>query len=211
MLSIWEKRLRVCQRERNSMKCFIIVFMFFFSGIVACFSQNETKSIYSGGMLILQPGFTMTANEHQDIRDVSFSIGGILRMYFCDYFTAGIYGGSQKTGYLTSNSENSYLNLGYGGPFLGISRKVGRFRYTASAFVGMGKFKNLHIENQVNNELVDADLYKSATIVYSPLLSVDYGLTKRLYITAQTICLMGKFDSKSFYNPTFQLGILFSR
>lgn len=211
MLSIWEKRLRVCQRERNSMKCFIIVFMFFFSGIVACFSQNETKSIYGGGMLILQPGFTMTANEHQDIRDVSFSIGGILRMYFCDYFTAGIYGGSQKTGYKTSNSVNSYLNLGYGGPFLGLSHKVGKFRYSASAFVGMGKFKNLHIENQVENELIDADLYKSATVVYSPVLSVDYGLTKRLYITAQTICLMGKFDNKSFYNPTFQLGILFSR
>ncbi|MEA4982416.1 MAG: hypothetical protein VB066_06825 [Paludibacter sp.] len=193
------------------MKYFIIVFMFFFSGIVACFSQNEAKSIYSGGMLILQPGFTMTANEHQDIRDVSFSIGGILRMYFCDYFTAGIYGGSQKTGYKTSNSVNSYLNLGYGGPFLGLSHKVGKFRYSASAFVGMGKFKNLHIENQVENELIDADLYKSATVVYSPVLSVDYGLTKRLYITAQTICLMGKFDNKSFYNPTFQLGILFSR
>lgn len=171
----------------------------------------QQKDIYSGGMLILQPGISLTANEHQDIRDASFSIGGILRMYFGDYFTAGIYGGSQKTAYNTANSENSYLHLGYGGPFLGLSRKSGRFRYTASAFVGMGTFRNLHIESQDGTELIDADWYRSATVVYSPMLSLDYALTKRLYITAQTICLMGKFNSRSFYNPTFQLGILFSR
>lgn len=193
------------------MKYLIIGIVFFFSVTNICLSQNETSNIYSGGMLILQPGFTMTANEHQDIRDVSFSIGGILRMYFCDYFTAGIYGGSQKTGYITSGSENSYLNLGYGGPFLGISHKSGKFRYTASAFAGMGTFRNLHIESQDGNELTDADLYKSATVVYSPVLSLDYAITKRLYVTTQTICLMGKFEGKSFYNPTFQLGILFSR
>lgn len=193
------------------MKYLIIGIVFLFSLISVCYSQNDASSLYSGGMLILQPGFTMTANERQDIRDVSFSIGGILRMYFCDYFTAGIYGGSQKTGYVTSGSENSYLNLGYGGPFLGISHKDGKFRYTATAFVGMGAFKNLHIESQDGNELTDADLYKSTTVVYSPILSLDYALTKRLYVTAQTICLMGKFEGKLFYNPTFQLGILFSR
>jgi hypothetical protein len=193
------------------MKHLIIGIVLLFSLINVCNAQDNTNSLYSGGMLILQPGFTMTANEHQDIRDVSFSIGGILRMYFCKYFTAGVYGGSQKTGYMTSNSENSYLNLGYGGPFFGLSHKAGRFRYTASAFVGMGTFKNLHIESQNGTELTDADLYKSATVIYSPILSLDYALTKRIYVTAQTICLMGKFNGKSVYNPTFQLGILFSR
>lgn len=179
--------------------------------LVASRGFAQQKDIYSGGMLILQPGISLTANEHQDIRDASFSIGGILRMYFGDYFTAGIYGGSQKTAYKTTNSDNSYLHLGYGGPFLGLSQKSGKFRYTASAFVGMGTFKNLHIESQDGTELTDADWYRSATVVYSPLLSLDYALTRRLYITAQVICLMGKYNSKSFYNPTFQLGILFSR
>lgn len=183
-----------------------IAFLFVASGAFA-----QQKDIYSGGMLILQPGLTLTSNEHQDIRDNSFSIGGILRMYFGNCFTAGIYGGSQKTGYKTTNSENSYLDLGYGGPFLGLSQKLGKFRYTASAFVGMGTFKNLHIESQNGTELTNADWYQSATVVYSPMLSLDYALTKKLYVTAQTICLMGKFNNKSFYNPTFQLGILFSR
>ncbi|MDO9633555.1 MAG: hypothetical protein Q7J05_00740 [Paludibacter sp.] len=193
------------------MKHLLIGFVFFFSLFSVCYSQDESSTLYSGGMLILQPGFTMTANEHQDIRDVSFSIGGILRMYFCEYFTAGVYGGSQKTGYMTSNSQNSYLNLGYGGPFIGLSHKTGRFRYTASAFVGMGTFRNLHVESQDDNILTDANLYKSATVVYSPIFSLDYALTKRLYVTAQTICLMGEFNGNSFYNPTFQFGILFSR
>lgn len=172
---------------------------------------EEVKSLYSGGMLILQPGYTITGNNHQDIRDVSSSIGGILRMYFCRYFTAGVYGGSQKTHYQTTGSGNSYLNLGYGGPFVGFSHKSGKFRYTASAFAGMSAFRNLHIENQSGNYLSDANLYKASTIIYSPILSIDYAITKRIYITAQTLCLMGEFQNKSFYNPTFQLGILFSR
>lgn len=179
--------------------------------VLSGFSQEESKSLYSGGMLILQPGYTITANEHQDIRSNSSCVGGILRMYFCKYFTAGIYGGSQKTNYLTPGSENSYLNLGYGGSFLGVTHKTGKFRYTASAFVGMGSFHNLHVESQTGNVLTDANLYKASTLLYSPIVSVDYAITKRIYITAQTICLMGKYDGNKFYNPTFQVGILFSR
>ncbi len=190
-------------------KIILEVFCLFF--LTSVNAQEESKSLYSGGMLILQPGYTITGNDHQDIRDLSSSIGGILRMYFGRCFTAGIYGGSQKTHYKTTGSGNSYLNLGYGGPFVGFSHKSGKFRYTASAFAGMGAFRNLHIENQTGNYLSDANLYKASTIVYSPILSVDYAITKRIYLTAQTLCLMGEFQHKSFYNPTLQLGILFSR
>lgn len=191
-------------------KSFILAISLLFS--LTAFTQGDTpKSLYSGGMLILQPGYTITGNDHQNIRDMSSSIGGILRMYFGRCFTAGIYGGSQKTHYKTTGSGNSYLNLGYGGPFVGFSQKSGNFRFTASAFAGMGAFRNLHIENQTGNYLSDANLYKASTIIYSPILSVDYAITKRIYLTAQTLCLMGEFQQKSFYNPTLQLGILFSR
>lgn len=189
----------------------IIVFLMCLLVISSATAQEETKSLYSGGMLILQPGLTIAGNDHQDIREGSISVGGILRMYFCKYFTAGIYGGSQKTHYKTSGSENSYLNLGYGGPFVGFSHKSGKIRYTASAFAGMGSFRNLHIENQTGSFLSDANLYKASTVVCSPILSLDYAITKRIFVTVQTLCLMGKFEKKSFYNPTFQLGILFSR
>lgn len=189
----------------------IVFGIFCLSFLTSVNAQEESKSLYSGGMLILQPGYTITGNDHQDIRDMSSSIGGILRMYFGRCFTAGIYGGSQKTHYKTIGSDNSYINLGYGGPFIGFSHKSGKFRYTASAFAGMGAFRNLHIENQTGNYLSDANLYKASTIVYSPILSVDYAITKRIYLTAQTLCLMGEFQNQSFYNPTFQMGILFSR
>lgn len=189
----------------------IVFGIFCLSFLTSVNAQEESKSLYSGGMLILQPGYTITGNDHQDIRDMSSSIGGILRMYFGRCFTAGIYGGSQKTHYKTTGSDNSYINLGYGGPFIGFSHKSGKFRYTASAFAGMGAFRNLHIENQTGNYLSDANLYKASTIVYSPILSVDYAITKRIYLTAQTLCLMGEFQNQSFYNPTFQMGILFSR
>lgn len=183
------------------------------AGLIALsvFSQKKQNALYSGGMLILQPGYTFTANEQASIHGMSKSIGGIIRLYFMHYFTAGIYGGSQTTSYLTSGSENSYINVGYGGPFIGLTLKKGKFRYTASGFVGMSKIKNLHINTQQTNLLQDAHLFVSNSILYSPILSIDYALTKRLYITSQAICLTGQFEENSFYNPTFQLGILFSR
>jgi hypothetical protein len=179
---------------------------------VNVFAQAPAKNIYSGGMLILQPGYAITTSKHQELSNLGFGIGGILRFYFLDNFTAGIFGGSQKTRYNSANSGSSYLNLGYGGPFLGLSRKFGKFRYTASVFAGKGSIKNLHIENQSGNILTEAYLYKYPVWVFSPILSMDYALTQRLMLTFQTVCLTARYDeNKSFYNPTIQLGILFNR
>jgi len=174
------------------------------------FSQNLNENTFSGGMLILQPGYTFAENNHQTIKDISFGVGGILRFYFLGYFTAGVYGGVQKTSYHSFNSKNSYINLSYGGPFVGLSHRTGKFRYTLSAFVGIGSVKNLHVENQNSDMLTDAYLYKNSATVLSPILSLDYALTQRLFLTAQTVCLTTKFDSKTLYNPTFQIGILFN-
>lgn len=186
-----------------------IIFLFF---IISAFSLDTNKNIYSGGMLILQPGYMITENEFQNIHNLNFGIGGILRFYFYEYFTAGIYGGSQKTKYNSSNSKNSYINLGYGGIIIGFSRKTNKLRYTVSAFIGKGTIRNLHIESQNNNMLVDAYFYKNSTIILSPVLSIDYAVSQRLLITLQTVCLTAKFDNnKSLYNPTLQLGILFNR
>jgi len=179
---------------------------------MATFSQPANKSIYSGGMLFLQPGYIITNNPQQNIRDLSMGIGGILRIYFGRYFTTGIYCGTQKAGYHSENSDQSYISLGYGGPFLGFSYKSGKFRYTISAFAGMGSVKNLHIESQTGNSLSDAWLYKYSAFTVSPLLSVDYSITERLNATVQTICLTAFYDKQRvMVNPVFQIGILFSR
>jgi hypothetical protein len=102
--------------------------------------------------------------------------------------------------------------LGYGGPFIGFCYKSGRFRYTASAFAGMGTIRNLHIENQNGNELTDAYLYKHSAFVISPIVSLDYALTQRLMLTFQSVYLVAQYDKdKILQNPTFQVGVLFNR
>lgn len=174
--------------------------------------QTENKGVYSGGMLLFQPGYTLTSNDLQDIKASSFAIGGILRMYFGKHLTAGIYGGSQKTTYPSANSDHSNYTFGYGGPFVGLTHKSGKFRYTLSAFAGMGSIRNLHIENQTGEVLDEAYLYQHSALVYSPILSLDYALTKRLSLTFQTLCLTGSFDGgRTFFNPTLQFGVLFNR
>lgn len=193
------------------MKKILLVFVLHLA-IYVSFAQDERANIYSGGMLILQPGYTMASNNHQEINDLSYGLGGILRLYFFKHFTAGIYGGTQRTGYQSMNSENSNISLGYGGPFIGFSHKSGRFRYTASAFAGMGTVRNLHIENQNGNNLTDAFLYKHSALVISPILSLDFALTQRLMLTFQTVYLVARYDKdKILQNPTFQVGILFNR
>lgn len=189
----------------------LFTFLLFISAGSAAARQDNTN-LYSGGMLFLQPGYTFTRNAHQQIRDHSFGLGGILRFYLPHHLTAGIYGGTQKTGYISANSVNSTMNLGYGGPFIGYSRLAGRFRYTLSAFAGKGTLRNLHIESQQGNLLSESYLYSHSVWVFSPLLSLDYALTKRLLVTFQGVCITTKYNSGMlFYNPTAQLGILFNR
>jgi len=174
--------------------------------------QRDKKGVYSGGMLLFQPGYTLTSNDKQDIKAPSLAIGGILRLYFGKQLTAGIYGGSQKTTYPSANSVHSYFNFGYGGPFVGLTHLSGKFRYTLSAFAGMGSIHNLHIESQTGEVLTEAYSYQHSALVYSPIFSMDYALTKRLSLTFQTLCLTGSFDGgRTFYNPTMQFGVLFSR
>ncbi len=191
----------------------ILIALLIFSGlsIFKLSAQEESTGIYSGGMLILQPGYTITQNHHQKIKDRGFGLGGILRFYFYDYFTAGIYGGTQRTNYTSSDSENSYISLGYGGPFVGFSIKHKRLRYTAAFFAGRGSVKNLHIESQNGNTLTDAYLYYEKTPVISPIISVDFELSKRLVITSQIVYLTANFQDDVLFNPTFQLGLLFNR
>ncbi|MDD2548768.1 MAG: hypothetical protein PHD00_01595 [Bacteroidales bacterium] len=187
----------------------VLVLSFF---AAATFAQDEGKGLYSGGMLVFQPGYVYTENNHQQIEAGNLGIGGIFRFYFCDYFTTGIYGGTQKTNYNSVNSESSYINLGYGGPFLGFSHQGGKSRYTVSVFVGMGAIKNLHIENQNNNLLSEAYLYRNHTLVLSPIVSFDYSLSQRVALTLQAVCLTAKVNNdKLFYNPALQVGILFKR
>jgi len=176
------------------------------------FSQSPEKNIYSGGMLIYQPGYAFTENIHQEIRDASSGLGGILRFYFAGNITAGIYGGSQKIHYTSAGSDNSYLSLGYGGPFIGISHKNGKVRYTVSAFAGGGTVRNLHIESQDGDVLEEAYLYKHSAFVTSPILSIDYAMTRKISFTLQTVCLVSRFEGDwKMVNPVFQLGVLFSR
>lgn len=175
-------------------------------------AQETKKDHYSGGMLFYQPGFTFAENGFQEIKNNSNAIGGILRFYFLDYFTCGVYGGSQTTHYNSNLSENSYMKLGYGGVFAGGSFKTGKWRFTASLFAGMGGVDNLHIENQSGSTLNNAYLYHYSVITFSPIISVDFYLTSKIALTFQTICLTSRTqDKKFFYNPTVQLGVLFNR
>ena len=191
-------------------KIVLIIFLFF--NIKSAFTQDLNQNIYSGGMLILQPGYIFSENEHQKIQNYSYGLGGILRFYFYKHLTIGIYGGTQKTKYKTFGSENSYLSIGYGGPIIGFSGKVNKIRYTFSAFVGKGTIRNLHIESQNSSILTDAHFYKESSIIYSPVLSIDYTLSQRLHLTIQTVCLTAKTNNdKTIYNPTLQFGILFNR
>ena len=74
-------------------------------------------------MLVFQQGYLVAKNSQQQINVFNYGIGGILRFYLLNNFTAGIYGGSQKSNYNSTGSKNSYLNIGHDSPFIGITKK----------------------------------------------------------------------------------------
>ena len=82
-------------------------------------AKNEKEEIYSGGMLFLQGGGLIYDNPHQQIKDISYGFGGILRIYSLNTYVRH-YGGNTKTSYPTQGSNYSYLQIGYE-DLLGIS------------------------------------------------------------------------------------------
>jgi hypothetical protein len=191
------------------MKSGLLVVFFLWMSSLTFAQQNP---LYSGGMLVYQPGYFSGTMKHGEINTMSNSVGGILRFYPVGNLTVGIYGGKMHTAYKTEGSEDSYFDFGYGGPFVGYSRLSNNFRFTASVFGGIGKIKNLHIISQTGTVLHSSELLKTRALVFSPIVSFDYAISKRIFITAQTLCLTSFFEqSQHFYNPTLQVGILFSR
>jgi hypothetical protein len=175
-------------------------------------NAQEKKYLYSGGMLLLQPGYAMTSNPSQNINSLGFGIGGILRFYLKKHLTLGIIGGSQKTGYQSSGSNNSYISLGYGGPFIGYTYLKNRFRFCASISIGKGRLKNLHIENQTGSVINTASYYNYAAWVAYPMISADYLLTEKIVLTSQVSYLTAQYNKiELFYCPVFQFGVLFNR
>lgn len=174
-------------------------------------AQETPKSLYSGGMLIWQPGIIQAENPQQSIKSESRGIGGILRFYIKEYFTVGIWGGSVNTSYASAGSDNSLLTLGYGGGFAGLTKTFQKFRVTASFFGGYAAFENWHIEMQNGNVLTEAFLYTENGISFSPLLSIDYSLTPRILLTVQGCYLNSEFMSEGFSKTALHIGLLFNR
>jgi hypothetical protein len=187
-----------------------IIFVFLFVFHIA-FSQSE-KTIYSGGMLLFQPGITIAENPQQQIETISFGIGGILRFYAKDHLCFGLFGGNQKAKYTSSFSKNSTISLGYGGVFFGYTNKINRFRFCTSLSLNKGRIKNMHIEKQDGTQILEGDYYSHPAWVGSPILSLDYALTEKISFTSQLICLTAFYKQNDLYFcPVLQLGVLFNR
>ena len=134
-------------------------------------SAQENKYIYSGGMLFFQPGYTITENPYQNIEATGFGIGGILRFYIGNHFCAGIYGGNQKTHYSSPGSDNSYISLGYGGPFVGYTYFKNKLGLCLAVGAGGGKIRNLHIQTQTGSVLNQAEYFINSAFVAYPMIS----------------------------------------
>ncbi len=187
----------------------MVCFTFFLSANASEINGIEKKSLYSGGMLILQPSYVIMQNPDYKITARGGGIGGILRYYIGSKLAAGIYGGRQNANYKTDDSENSYISLTHGGVFLGVTHKSGKFRYNASMGIGRGNINNLHITNQDGNELNEAYFYDYGTMVYVPFVSADYEITQRLLLTVQTSYYFA--DNMNYQSPVIQIGLLFNR
>jgi hypothetical protein len=189
----------------------VCILLTFLIPLLASASEPTKRNLYSGGMLFFQPGYLIADNPYQKISERGNGLGGMLRLYFGRNLTAGIYGSTHKATYSTKGSVNSTLNIGYGGPFIGWTRKHNRYRFTLAVFVGRGALRNLHINSQQGNSLADADLYHIPLWLLSPMISADFSLTPKLVATLQFVCPTTQYNKQPLYAPTIQVGVLFNR
>lgn len=191
------------------MRNIVFICFLFISSIGISSGSDAAKNIYSGGMHIFQPSYVSFNNSIDNITTYGTGIGGIMRFYLWRNFAAGFYGGRHTAEYDTDGSENSYISLGQGGAFLGLTHRSGKFRYNLSMGVGGGTIKNLHIINQQGNTLSDAYFFKKSTMVFLPFASLDYALSRRFLLTVQGSYFMA--DNMNYQAPTLQIGLLFNR
>lgn len=192
------------------MKKFILFISILF--YITFIKAQDNKPFYTGGMLFFQPGYAIAENSFKQIESVGYGLGGLLRFYVKNHLTLGIIGGSHKTHYETHNSKNSYISLGYGGIFFGYTYASSKFRFCTAASFGMGRIKNLHIENQNGSVLDQAYFYSYPAKVVYPMLSFDYYITKKLSFVVQTIFLTSHYNKNDLYFcPILQFGIVFNR
>jgi hypothetical protein len=163
-------------------------------------------------MLFFQPGYAIAKNDSQNIKAFGLGIGGLMRFYLKDHLTLGIAGGSLRTTYKSVNSDNSYISLGYGGPFFGYTLSRPKFRFCVALSIGMGRIKNLHIEEQDGVVLNSASFYSYSAKLAYPIISLDYHITQKISVVFQTIFITAHYNKNDLYFcPVFQIGIAFSR
>ena len=112
----------------------LLPILFFLTEVKA---QDTDKSVsFTGGMFV-QPSIYLSDVPGHD--GFSFGLGGMLKFQMTDHFFLGGAGGTMHRNYETYGSENSYLDLGYGGLIGGWYNDFDKWRLSAHTFCRHGK------------------------------------------------------------------------
>lgn len=181
--------------------------------VLLCFSvsaQEENSSFsFTGGMFV-QGGMLM--NDSGIESGVTTGLGGLLKFQLSEHFFLGTSGGTMKRNYTTPGSEFSYIDIGYGGLLGGWYHQTDNWRFSVHCFAGMGSQSQLHIPDQVGNNLRFSSYSEQLIWLVSPAIGSEFFVSDKIAFLLQMELFSGFYQTEHlFLMPEIRFGVLFNR
>jgi hypothetical protein len=196
----------------NSKALFSIVLIAVSVCYAGSISGAPEHRLFGGGMA-LQAGYVRIGNEFGSPQGVVKGLGGRLHFYLGNHWRVGGGGAAVSFGYKAPGLDGSYVRLGYGGITAEATGQRGRWRYSAGVLAGGGAFDNLHLISETGGGRYEAVLDHRATMIVSPLLTLERSMTDAISLMIAADFLWGPHlgDRHHLGGPKVHFGVLFNK
>jgi hypothetical protein len=189
-----------------------ILTAFLMIALLSPVSAKENSPMFGGGMGVLLQ-YSSVPTDNGTLSGPAWGIGGRLHFYLGDHFRIGAMGSTWNLGYDSPGQKGSYYDFGYGGLTLEYGWRFYSCRLSLGGTFGGGAITNLHIIAAGSNEAINAIYDRHSTMVYSPMLTFEYSLTKQMALMVMAEYLIGNrlSSNQTFGYPALRIGFLFNR
>ncbi|PLX00951.1 MAG: hypothetical protein C0594_14935 [Marinilabiliales bacterium] len=182
--------------------------------LLICFTASSFASedkLFGGGMFI-ETGYWKVSTLYGDASGSPLGIGGKLHFQLSKHYRIGMMGAKTTLNYINIGLEGSYLQLGYGGLTGEAVYEKGDVIITGGFLFGGASINNLHLLNKTVPESVySAQINHYTSLIFSPIVSVEYAATEKISLTLICDYLMGdKIAEDTKLGPKFRFGVIFA-
>ena len=184
-----------------------LIFLLVLSGL-----SRATEHRFGGGMGAYFQ-YADIQSDYGQLKGLAWGLGGRLHFNLGKHFRVGGLGSTWHLSYQAPGLKGSYYDLGYGGLTAELVCHISSARIGLGVLAGGGAATNLHVVSQNASDRISAIYTHSPTIIFAPMLTCEYPLTKVISVMATLDFLMGNHlgTNQRLGSPGLRVGMLFNR